>query len=221
MYKRIYEDKTKIKSLGSTTRFLIGQSELYLKPFVAGLYLLMDRRLVATFSDAFMGILAHRNKDKCLVLSELGGFIAGFIHAASGTKRLSNLFLSSRWGADTLEKIHLERASAQVQNWTQEGHRVLGFLDDSTVEKPESWFSEGLCAVYSSKAARLTRIKRGYYKQPKGRICVPGFEWTGLMLGGLRLIPMLGLMKFWTKRGEHTDSQDNVFYKLIKQIKAN
>jgi hypothetical protein len=103
----------------------------------------------------------------------------------------------------------------------KEGRRVLGFIDDSRIEKPESWFSEGLCAVYSSKAHRLIRIKHGYYRPPIKRVCVPCFEWTALMIGGLSLIPILGFMKWWTKRGKHKDSQDNVFYKLLKQIKAN
>jgi hypothetical protein len=35
--------------------------------------------------------------------------------------------------------------------------------DDSRLEKAESWFLEGLCSVESSKAKRLTRIKKGYY----------------------------------------------------------
>ena len=36
--------------------------------------------------------------------------------------------------------------------WQQSGHCVLGFIDDSSVEKPESWLSEGLCAVHSCMA---------------------------------------------------------------------
>lgn len=104
--------------------------------------------------------------------------------------------------------------------WQKSGHRLLGFIDDSSVEKPESWLSEGLCAVHSSKAHRLTRIKKGYYHPPISRVCVPGFEWTALILGGLSLAPMLGMMKWWTKRGLLADSRDNVFYKMLKQVKA-
>ena len=63
-------------------------------------------------------------------------------------------------------------------------HRVLGLIDDSTIEKPESWFSEGLGAVYSSKSARLTKIKRGYYHKGN-RFCVPGYDWSAMMISGL------------------------------------
>lgn len=221
MYKRIYEDSEKLKSLGKNQNFLLQRVKVYLTPFTHYLNTKMDVRLVRTFHDAFVGILAHRDKSNCLLLSELGGYIAGFLHAASGTKRLSNLFRCEKWSEKDIEKIHLERVQAQVGTWQKEGRRVLGFIDDSRIEKPESWFSEGLCAVYSTKAQRLMRIKPGYYRPPIKRVCVPGFEWTALMIGGLSLIPILGIMTWWTKRSKHKDSQDNVFYKLLKQIKAN
>lgn len=218
MLKRVYEDKELIHNLGNAQRFILAQADRYITPYFWALYALMDVRLVRTFSDAFKGILAHRNKDKSLILSELGGYITGLCHAPSGTKRLSHLFHCSKWTAQHIEDVQLQQSTAQVASWTAEGHRVLGFIDDSTIEKAESWLTEGLCAVYSSKAARLTRVKKGYYNQLKGRICVPGFEWTSLMIGGLAVVPMVGLMKWWTKRGTYADSHDNVFYKLIKQI---
>jgi Transposase DDE domain len=220
MYKRISEDKEKIKNLSTSQQFILHQATRYLKPYTEQLYMQMDVRLVRTFFDAFIGIIVHRDKDKGLLLSELGGYIAGFLKAVSGSKRLSNLFRSEKWTHKDIEKQHLAQAKGQVEKWTKEGRRLLGFIDDSQVEKPESWFSEGLCAVYSSKAQRLTRIKKGYYRPPISRVCVPGFEWTALMIGGLSLTPMVGLMTWWTKRGWHGDSQDNVFYKMLKQIKA-
>jgi hypothetical protein len=49
--------------------------------------------------------------------------------------------------------------------------------DESVLEKPESIQLEGLCAVRSSKAPRITRIKPGYYNPPGGPpICVPGMR---------------------------------------------
>jgi hypothetical protein len=221
MYKRISEDKEKLKKISKSHQFILHQALRYLKPYTEQLYLQMDVRLVRTFFDAFIGIIVHRNKDKGLLLSELGGYITGFLEAVRGTKRLSNLFRSDKWSHKDIEGQHLAQAKSQVEKWTKEGRRLLGFIDDSQVEKPESWFSEGLCAVYSSKAQRLTRIKKGYYRPPISRVCVPGFEWTALMIGGLSLTPMVGLMTWWTKRGWHRDSQDNVFYKMLKQIKAS
>lgn len=220
MYKRLYKNSDNSLSGASKLRFILQRSGVFLAPFLAHLRMQMDVRLVRTFADCFHAILAHRNKDKGLILSELGGYITGFLFAPSGTKRLSNLFRSDKWGAEDLEDVHLDMVKKQVSAWSDSGLRVLGFIDDSSVEKPESWHSEGLCAVYSSKAQRLTRIKKGYYHPPVKRICVPGFQWTALMIGGLSLMPMVGLMKWWTKKGHQADSQDNVFYKLLKQIKA-
>lgn len=220
MYNKVVKDKSVLSSFDKTQQFILHQADAFLQPYTNALYQQMDVRLVRTFHDAFVGILVNRNNSKGLILSELGGYIAGLLNAVSGTKRLGNLFRSERWCSTDIEKVRLSSAQNQVAAWSGEGRRVLGFIDDSTLEKPESWFSEGLCAVYSSKAQRLTRIKKGYYHPPVSRLCVPGFEWTALMIGGLRLVPMVGLMTWWTKRGWHADSQDNVFYKMLKQIKA-
>lgn len=220
MYKRIYENTPNSKFFGKNQKFILSQAENFLKPFKRFLYTKMDVRLVNTFFDAFMAIILHRDKDKGLLLSELGSYITGFAKAPSGTKRLSNLFRSKKWSSEDIEQIHLQNAQAQVTYLETQGHRLLGFIDDSTVEKAESWLSEGLCSVYSSKAKRLTRIKPGYYNPPKNRICVPGYQWTALMIGGLRLTPIVGLMKWWTTKGQHRECVDNIFYRLLKQIKS-
>ena len=220
MYNIINKDKDKFKDFGLNQTFILTQASVFIKPFTNYLYSKMDVRLVRTFADAFIAILVHRNISKALVLNELGSYIAGFTKSVSGTKRLSNLFRSESWSQDDIEKVQLEGAQKQVLGWQNEGRRVLGLIDDSTIEKPESWFTEGLCAVYSSKSARLTRIKKGYYRPPMSRVCVPGYEWSALMIGGLALIPTLGLMKWWTTRGIHTENRENVFYRMLKQIKA-
>ena len=220
MYNIISEDRDKFKQFGLSQRFILTQAAQFIKPFTNYLYTKMDVRLVRTFADAFIAILIHRNVSKALILSELGSYIAGFQNATRGTKRLSNLFRSESWCQDDIEKVQLEGSKKQVLSWQKEGRRVLGLMDDSTIEKPESWFTEGLCAVYSSKAARLTRIKKGYYRPPISRVCVPGYEWSALMIGGLALIPTLGLMKWWTTRGIHAENRENVFYRMLKQIKT-
>jgi len=75
--------------------------------------------------------------------------------------------------------------------------------DESVLEKPESLKAERLCAVRSSKAARLKRIKPGYFNPPGGRpICVPGFQWLQIVVIGLRGLPDLAHLHFWTTRGD-------------------
>jgi hypothetical protein len=64
--------------------------------------------------------------------------------------------------------------------------------DESVIEKPESLQPERLCAVRSSKARHLKRIKPGYYNPPGGRpIFVPGFNWLQVIVTGLREAPAL------------------------------
>lgn len=218
MYKTLSEDKENFNSYKKSQQFMLQRVSLYLAPFIARLNTEIDKRLVRTFYDAFVSILLFVNRDKGLLLSELGKYICGPEHAPAGTKRLSNLFRCKKWSSEDIELVQINRAKSYIESAQKEGKRVLAFWDDSMVEKPESWHSEGLCSVYSSKASRLTRIKAGYYNKPKGRICVPGFEWSAMMIGGLRLTPMLGLMRWWTTKGKHKELRSNIFYRMLKQV---
>ena len=70
------------------------------------------------------------------------------------------------------------------------------------LEKPESIALEGLGPVRSSKAARLKRIKPGYYNPPGGRpVFVPGMQWLTVMVAGMQGPPTLAAMRWWTSRG--------------------
>jgi hypothetical protein len=218
MYKHICKDKTKLSSLGKRQQFILRQANSYLSTFEEVLIGLIDKRLVQTFFDAFVSIILHRNRDKGLLLSELGQYICGSSHAPAGTKRLSNLFRSKNWKSEDIANEQLKRAVSYAQKAIAAGHRVLAFWDDSVIEKHESWYVEGLCPVRSSRANRLTRIKPGYYKKPSSPICVPGYEWSGLLLGGLSLVPMVAKMEWWTSRGKHKECRSNIFYRMFKQV---
>ena len=62
--------------------------------------------------------------------------------------------------------------------------------------------TEGLCPVRSSKAARLKRIKPGYYNPPGGPpVFVPGLQWLTVMVAGMQGPPCLAAMRWWTSRG--------------------
>ena len=74
--------------------------------------------------------------------------------------------------------------------------------DQSVLEKPESTAAPGLCPVRSSKAARLKRIRPGYYHRPGGPpVFVPGLHWLTLLLIGRRGPPTLAHLQWWTTRG--------------------
>ena len=216
MYNNICKNKSILSTQPVQQQKILLNVEKYLSSYLSSLLSLLDKRLVGTFYDLFVSILLNRDSKKGLLLSELGKYICGTAHAPAGTKRISNLLRSKNWNSDVLEKVQLEKAKDYVLEQTQLGKFLLAYWDDSSIEKPESWFTRGLCAVFSSKASRLTRIKPGYYDKPKGRICVPGYEWTGMMIGGIHLTPIVGLMRWWTTKGIHKEQKCNILWRMMK-----
>ena len=215
--KQIQDNTVGSKShLGST--FLLKQANKFTTPFRTRLDAQIDKRLVNTFFDLFIIILMFRNRAMGLLLSELGGYVCGFDRAPAGTKRISNLLRSKKWSAQLIEDFFFERTKARVANIEQQGKRPLMLWDDSRIEKHESWLSEGLCSVWSSKAKRLTRIRSGFYTPPKNRICVPGFKWTGVFVSHLGGIPSVCQMSWWTTRGKFKQDPDNIIYRLLRKI---
>ena len=180
----------------------------------------IDKRLVATFATLFTSILLLRNSKMGLLLSELGSYITGYAHAPAGTKRISNLLRCTKWNASLIDDFFFKRTQERINHLLEAHKRPLLLWDDSRLEKPESWFVEGLCAVESSKAKRLTRIKKGFYQPPVSRICVPGFQWTGVLLSALGEVPSVCQMSWWTSRGKHKEVGTNIMFRLLKKLQA-
>lgn len=153
-----------------------------------------------------------------LLLSELGGYLLGFDKAPAGTKRISNLLGSPKWDSSILDKFLFDGSMQRLGALQEQGLRPLLLWDDSRLEKPESWFAQGLCSVLSSKGKRLTKVKRGFYRPPMSRICVPGFEWTAVILSALGSSPSVCQMSWWTTRGKFKELGTNIIYRLLKQI---
>ena len=123
-------------------------------------------------------------------------------HAPAGTKCLSNLLRSQNWQADLIATYLWEQAVQQVAALVAAS---LLIWDDSVLEKAESDHTGDLCSVRSSKAKRLTRIRKGFFQPPTGRrpICVAGLHWIGSLVSGLSGTPSVALMQWWTRRGPH------------------
>ncbi|MBC3785008.1 hypothetical protein [Spirosoma utsteinense] len=155
-----------------------------------------------------------------LLLSELGGYVCGHAHAPSGTKRISNLLRCQKWTAALVDGFFFANTQRRMDQLVAVGKRPLLLWDDSRLEKPESWFAEGLCSVESSKGKRLTKIKKGYYKRPTARICVPGFHWTGVLLSALGEVPSVCQMSWWTTRGKHKEVGTNIMFRMLKALQA-
>ena len=221
MFKTILQNKERLSKQPNSSQFVLRQSHQFLLPILEKLDTKIDVRLVRTFLDVFIAILSFRNKSLSLVLSELGGYVCGFKKSAAGTKRISNLLRSLKWKSQDIKDFRLEEGKTRWHQLRQKGKRVLMLWDDSVLEKPESWLSQGLCSVNSSKAKRLTRIKRGYYHNFKKRINVPGFKWSAIVITAWREKPSTIMMEWWTTRGKYKDLGDNVFYKMLKTMAAN
>jgi len=178
------------------------QLTAFVKPLLVELDERLDVRLVQTFVQTLHVLLQFRHRNQGLLLSELGAYLASPDHAPAGTKRLSNLLHSPNWQAQQIERYVWQQADARLEQLEQEGEPGLLLWDESVLEKPESIALEGLCAVRSSKARRLKRIKPGYYNPPGGPpICVPGMHWLALLLLGRQGPPTLASMQWWTTRG--------------------
>jgi hypothetical protein len=200
-------------------RFLLGKMSAYLEPLLASLS--MDARLLRTLFDVFSTIIMFRERHMGLLLSELGGYICGHDHAPAGTKRIGNLLRSEKWAAEDIDAYFLGRSKERIAEMGRAGSRPLLLWDESVVEKPESRVVEGLCPVHSSKGQRLTRIKNGYFNPPKGRINVPGYHWTSVMLSCLGGTPSVCRMAWWTSRGKYKEWGTNITYRILRWLDEN
>jgi hypothetical protein len=215
MFKERLQNTAKEKSART---FILRQASQYLSRLEQRLDLGIDKRLVRTFYDLFVAILIFRHTTHGLLLSELGAYICGPRHAPAGTKRISNLLRSKKWTHQIVDHFLFERSAERVQQIQAQSKRPLLLWDDSRIEKPESWFIEGLCSVFSTFTQRRMKIKRGYYRPPMGRVCVPGFKWTAVMLSHIGGVPSVCQMSWWTTRGKFKEDGGNIVYRLLRLI---
>ena len=202
--------------------FFHQQLQHFIQPLLQRLDQLLDRRLVTTFGALLSCIIRFRHNSLGLLLSELGGKLLGEQAAPAGTKRISNLLRNKGWDHHLIEHFLLEKAQAEAQRLQDEQQVGVLLWDESVVEKPESIRSQGLCAVRSSKAKRLKRIKPGFYNPPGGRpVHVPGFDWIDLLLAGLKSHPCVAFFRWYTTRGECAQDRITLQTNLLEEaVKA-
>jgi hypothetical protein len=191
----------------------------FLMPILQVLNERLDTRLVNTFLELVMLIVIHRDRHQGLVLSELGGELLGEKHAPAGAKRISNLLHSKRWQAEQIEAELWKQGDQKVEQLNRSNDEALVIWDESENEKPESLAAEGLCPVRSSKAARLKRIKPGFFNPPGGRpIFVPGFHWLQMIVVGLKAAPRLAHLHWWTSRGERASDKRSEEASVLRRV---
>jgi len=198
---------------------LTQQLERFLEPLLVLLDAYIDTRLVRTFVRAIAAILTFRTQAQGLCLSELGAFITNPAQAPAGTKRLSNLLRCTKWGKELIDLYIWKQADKRRKELNTAGEEALCIWDGSVIEKPESEKGEGLCAVKSSKAARLKKPKKGAFNKPGGKaVVVMGIEWLGVILVGMRGIPTVVQMKWWTRVGMKASKQRDQEEMLMMRI---
>jgi hypothetical protein len=177
------------------------QLHSFVAPVRTALDARIDLRLVRTFERLLEVLLLFRHRNYGLLLSELGGYLLGPDQAPAGTKRLSNFLRCPKWNPSLLAAFLWQQAHARVTALHTAGEEALVLWDESVLEKPESQHAEGLGAVRSSKAARLKRIKPGFYTPPGGPpVFVPGVHWLSLLVIGATGAPTVALMRWWSNR---------------------
>ncbi len=142
---------------------------------------LLDQRVVRTFAQTILAIVRNRDRARSLVQTELGGMLLGANKARAGAKRLRTLLSKLIWKSAWIAEWLAQEAEAALKQWEAQGVTPIAAWDESRLEKHESAEGEGLCPVHSSKAARRTRMRKGYSHPPVGRICVPGLHWLGVV----------------------------------------
>jgi hypothetical protein len=191
----------------------------FLRPLLKEFDQQMDIRLVNTFFDLIRLIIIHRDRHQGLILSELGGELLGEAHAPAGAKRLGNLLRSERWKARQIEAELWKQGDGKVEQLNCSDEDALVIWDESEIEKPESLRAEGLCPVRSSKAARLKRIKPGFYNPPGGRpIFVPGFHWFQILVAGMKGAVRLAHLHWWTSRGERASEKRWEEHRVLREM---
>jgi hypothetical protein len=177
----------------SAAHFFSHRLNAFLSPLLTELDKLLDKRLVYTFKGLCESIIRLRSRSTGLLLSELGAYLLSPDKAPAGTKRISNLLRSKKWQDQVIVDYLAQQAQSYAQRLLEKQEPLLLLWDESVQEKPESLAAEGLCAVRSSKAKRLLRIKKGYYDPPTRKaVHVPGFRWVGLLLAGIYKCPAGG-----------------------------
>ncbi len=155
----------------------------FLTPLLEQLDVQLDRRLVNTLLGCVLGLLSHRGRDLCLLLSELGEQLIDGAHAPAGARRIWRLLRSPNWSADLIHEWLVAEADQAVEQVASREGQALLVLDGSVVEKPTARKLEGLTYVRSAQAKLLQCSCGG--PPPKHPTIVPGFNWVAAVVTGL------------------------------------
>jgi hypothetical protein len=112
------------------------------------------------------------------------------------------LLHSAKWCSQLSEQFLWRQADQGLRELEAAGEQPLCVWDGSVLEKPESEHLEGLAPVRSSKAKRVPRSRPGVCKKPGKPMVVRGWEWTAVLLCGLKGAVQVVSKRWWSRKGE-------------------
>ena len=115
MYKNILQNRKTQGIRQKSGAFLLTQSDSYLSSLEKELSKKIDARFVQTFYNLFIAILMFRNRPMGLLISELGGFIAGFSSVPAGTKRIGRLLGCEKWSHQSIDDFFFNRGKQRIE----------------------------------------------------------------------------------------------------------
>src|SRR5260370_28660098 len=177
---------------------LAQQLQRFVHPFLEILDAYVDCRLVETFWRTRIAIIVARTS---LLLSVLGEDVADPQHGPAGTKQLSRLLHCAKWCSGLMKRLLWQQGEQRMTELEAAGEQPLCVWDGSVLEKPESAKLEGLAPVRSSKAKRLQRSRPGVFNKPGRPIVVRGWEWSAVLLCGLKGAVQVVSMRWWSRKG--------------------
>ena len=133
----------------------------------------------------------------------LGEYLADPQHGPAGTKQLSRLLHSAKWCSGLSERLLWQQAEQGLRELEAAGEEPFCIWDGSVLEKAEREPREGLAPVRSSTARRLQRSRPGVFTKPGKPIVVRGWEWTAVLLCGLKGAVQVVSMRWWSRKGAH------------------
>jgi hypothetical protein len=185
---------------------LVGRFDQFFAPLGVVLDAYLDKRLVRTLLELMVSLIQLRHREAGVLLSELGVMLLSPQQGPAGNKRISRMLHSPNWGAWLIEHFLERRAHQHVEALEKQGQEALMLHDGSELEKPESVRVEGLCPVRSAKGRRLSRPRpkvQCISPTAGAPILVPGIHWHAAVLIGLKGLPSVAKMRYWTSRGLH------------------
>src|SRR5260370_20686511 len=141
-----------------------------------------------------------------LLLSVLGEDVADPQHGPAGTKQLSRLLHCAKWCSGLMKRLLWQQGEQRMTELEAAGEQPLCVWDGSVLEKPESAKLEGLAPVRSSKAKRLQRSRPGVFNKPGRPIVVRGWEWSAVLLCGLKGAVQVVSMRWGSRKGAQATS---------------